>query len=413
VAGEGGGLSLEVPREEEPTWPQYEPLEELGGGPSRGQGGQAQAQEALPYHVVYRVLGAERRPLRALMDELKDDPRNPVRTRQVMYELYKDYGFSAHALGLALGRRTDAVVRWLRALDIPVAGLGLRVNVFALGPEGMMDHRVDSEGRHIFVYYLKESEPLAYVAGFALGDGSPSKAATYFYSSDRGLLERVSEEAERLAEELRARPTLSARVGPIVEMRPGYYYFILHTDGPARLAGDTLGNTLVEAGYREAFVQGLLRGPYKHAFLAGLWDADGDIDVKRRRAELTQASQNWWLLELVKGGLEAQGLRPYLPAPYVTRHVNVKTGKEYVVLTRKLRVGGEDARRLCEFMLPHLKRAELRKRAEEVLKGSAGSPPSPGEKAEVIAYERTWAELAPRGGGGRAASSRSKRGGHR
>jgi hypothetical protein len=330
-----------------------------------------------------------------------------------MYELYKEHGFSTKALALALGMRSPGRVHdWLRALLIPMAKRGMRFNVLALGPEGLMDHRVDSEGRHLFVYYLKESEPLAYVAGFALGDGSPSWQRTAIYSGDRGLLERVREEAERLAEELSAKPALSARVTPIYEevrKVPPFYVFYLHVDGPAREAGDPFGNALLEADYREAFVLGLLRGPYKHAFLAGLWDADGHIDVKRRRAELAQASHNWWLLELVKGELEAQGLHPYLAPPYVTRHINVETGREHVSLTRKLRVSGDEARRLCELMLPHLKRDKLRSWAEEVLKAPS-APSSPGEKAEVIAYEKAWAELAPRGGGGRRRSSKSKGG---
>jgi hypothetical protein len=400
---------LEVPEVEVPTWPQYEPLEELEGS-SKGQGGQAQAQEELPYHVVYRVLASERRPLRALIDELKDDPRNPVKTRQVMYELYKEHGFSTKALALALGMRSPGAVHtWLDTLGIPMAKRGMRFNVLALGPEGLMDHRVDSEGRHLFVYYLKESEPLAYVAGFALGDGSPSWQRTAIYSGERGLLERVREEAERLAEELSAK-ALSARVTPIYEevrKVPHFYVFYLHVDGPAREAGDALGNTLLEADYREAFVRGLLRGPYKHAFLAGLWDADGHIDVKRRRAELTQASHNWWILELIKGELEAQGLHPYLSSPYVTRHINVETGRERTSVARKLRVSGDEARRLCELMLPHLKRDKLRM-AVELLKGSSAS--ILGEKAEVIAYEKTWPELAPRGGGVRKTTSRSKGG---
>jgi hypothetical protein len=376
---------LEVPREEELTWPQYELLEELGGG-------QAEAQ-ALPYHVVYRVLASEGRPLRALMDELKDDPRNPVRTRQIMYELYKEHGFSASSLARALGRSTPAVVEWLRALDIPVATLKMRVNVFALGPQGLMDHRVDSEGRHIFVYYLKESEPLAYVAGFALGDGSPSSKMTRLYNADRELLEGVYEEAEELAEELSAKPTLSARVGPIREARIRealMYYFDLHVDGPATMAGDPFGNALLEADYREAFVRGLLRGPYKGAFLAGLWDADGLIDRLRRRAIVEQASHNWWLLELIEGELEAQGLGPHLHGPYVRRAVNAGTGREYVSLAKSLELYGDNARELCELMLPHLKRGLLMERAEEVLKAPSGGP-SPKVGALLTA---TFEELA-------------------
>jgi hypothetical protein len=335
----------------------------------------ASRKRTLPYHVVYRVLASGRRPLRALMDKLKDDPRNPVRTRQVMYELYREHGFSARALALALGRPTKTVVEWLRALDIPVASMKMKVNVFALGPQGLMDHRVDSEGRHFFVYYLKESEPLAYVAGFALGDGSPSSLRTAFYSSDRKLLEGVYGEARKVVDEFSVKPTLSARLVPIRELRAGeapYYAFDLHVDGPAYGAGDTLGNTLLEADYREAFVRGLLRSPYRYVFLAGLWDADGYIDAKRRYAALPQASHNWWLLELIKGELEAQGLHPYLGAPYVTRSINVEAGREHASLMRKLRVSGYDCRRLCELMLPHLKRSLLREGAGEVPGGAQG-----------------------------------------
>jgi hypothetical protein len=387
---------LEVPEVEEPTWPQYEPLEELA---SRSRGGRrgplSLKEEALPYHVVYRVLASERRPLRALMDELKDDPRNPVKTRQVMYELYKEHGFSTKALALALGMRSPGTVHtWLETLGIPMAKRGMRFNVLALGPEGLMDHRIDSERRHLYVFYLKETEPLAYVAGFALGDGSPSWRVTAMYSADRGLLERVREEAERLAEELSAKRPLSARLTPIYEeVKKGLplYVFYLHVDGPAREAGDALGNALLEADYRESFVRGLLRGPYKGAFLAGLWDADGWIVARPRRdAGVEQASLNWWLLDLIKGELEAQGLRPHLYGPYVRRVVNVGTGAERILATKRLVLHGEDARKLCELMLPHLKRGLLRERAEEALKAPSGEP-SPKVSALLTA---TLGELA-------------------
>ncbi|MEM2507027.1 MAG: LAGLIDADG family homing endonuclease [Nitrososphaeria archaeon] len=169
-------------------------------------------------------------------------------------------------------------------------------------------------GERVTVHYIYPFPEMAYIIGFAIGDGSFTNFSVFLWNTEFGFFNEILERATKVANYLGESSGYAYYTKTMMKIP-----FIEHAYAwRIKISSSALARAILtpEGKIREQAINLLLKPPFKYDFLAGLWDADGTSRKEDTKITLIQTERNKHLIYKIIQALNSQGIATS-PHPYI------------------------------------------------------------------------------------------------